>query len=174
MNIYRKEHPNPQFYRESWQNLNGVWDFEFDFKNSGFKKGYLHKEFNKKINVPFCPESKLSGIEYKNFMKAVWYRRIFNLSSEHLGQRVLLHFGAVDFDTKVWINNQHAGSHSGGYSSFSFDITEYVTSGENSIVVQAQDDCRNPHQPRGKQSEKLHSHACDYTRTTGIWKTIWL
>jgi len=177
--IMRPEYPRPQMVRPSWKNLNGEWDFLFDFGNSGVeRKFYLDENFNKreinKINVPFCPESKLSGIEYTDFIAAVWYRRSVTLSKEQLGGRVLIHFGAVDYKAKLWVNEQYVGVHVGGYSSFTFDITKFLKEGDNIITVHAEDDSRSEHQPHGKQSQIYYSQACDYTRTTGIWQTVWL
>ncbi len=175
LNIPRHEHPDPQFERASWLNLNGEWDFEFDFGNSKKENDILErKDWETKILVPFCPESKLSGIEHTDFIPAVWYRRSVNITAEQLKGNVLLHFGAVDYETTVYINGKKAGYHKGGYASFKFDVTEYLTEGENVIIVNAVDDVRNPLIPRGKQSEELKSHGCDYTRTTGIWQTVWL
>ncbi len=174
-NIPRHEHPDPQFERASWLNLNGEWDFEFDFGNSKRESGIIErKDWETKIVVPFCPESKLSGIEHTDFIPAVWYRKAVNITAEQLKGNVLLHFGAVDYETTVYINGKKAGYHKGGYSSFRFDVTEYLTEGENVIIVNAVDDVRNILVPRGKQSEELKSHGCDYTRTTGIWQTVWL
>lgn len=173
-NIPRHEHPDPQFERANWLNLNGEWDFEFDFGNSKYESGILDRaDWENKIIVPFCPESKLSGIEHTDFIPAVWYRKTVNVTAEQLKGRVLLHFGAVDYETKLYVNGKKAGYHKGGYASFKFDITEYLTEGENTITVNAVDDVRNPLVPRGKQSEELKSHGCDYTRTTGIWQTVW-
>ncbi len=175
INIPRCEHPDPQAERASWLNLNGEWDFEFDFGNSKGEAGIMErKDWETKIIVPFCPESKLSGIEYTDFIPAVWYRRNFDITAAQLSGNVLLHFGAVDYDAKVYINGKKAGEHKGGYASFKFDITEFVKEGENEIIVHAVDDVRNPLVPRGKQSQLLKSHGCDYTRTTGIWQTVWL
>ncbi len=180
MKKYRMEHPNPQFQREQWLNLNGPWKFAFDFGKSGMeRKWYLDdeetlKNYTRDIQVPFCPESVLSGVEYKDFMPAVWYRKEIELSKEQLTGRTILHFGAVDYECQVFVNGAGAGRHTGGYSSFSFDITEHVHVGKNIIVVYAEDDVRNKCQPRGKQSEKFYSQGCDYTRTTGIWQTVWM
>lgn len=175
MSIPRSEHPNPQFERKNWLNLNGEWEFEFDYGNSGAESGILDKsEWSSKIIVPFCPESKLSGIQHTDFMDAVWYRRSITVTKEQLGGRVLIHFGAVDHDTYLYVNGKKAGYHSGGYTSFAFDITEYLNEGENVIAVNAQDITRDPMVARGKQSELYYSHNCDYTRTTGIWQTVWL
>ena len=175
MNIPRPEHPNPQSERNNWTNLNGEWDFEFDFGNSKFESGILEKDnWDNKILVPFCPESKLSGIEYTDFIPAVWYRKNINITAEELEGKVILHFGAVDYEAKIYVNGKKAGTHKGGYASFSIDITGFLTVGENTVIVNAVDDLRDPLVPRGKQSEELKSHGCDYTRTTGIWQTVWL
>ena len=177
--IPRPEYPRPQMVRQSWQNLNGKWDFLFDFGNSGVeRKLYLNENFDKndvrEITVPFCPESRLSGIGYTDFIPAVWYRRRVTVTKAQLAGKILIHFGAVDYHAKLWVNGKPAGAHKGGYSSFTFDITALVTEGENTLTVWAEDDNRSGHQPRGKQSALYHSHDCDYTRTTGIWQTVWL
>lgn len=175
MNCPRPEHPNPQFEREHWINLNGAWEFEIDTGNSGRDRKLFCKEHLKdQIVVPFCPESKLSTIEYKDFMSAVWYKKEFTVPPDWAGQRILLHFGAVDYRAFVYVNEKLAGTHQGGYSSFALDITAYIAGENNSIVVCAEDDVRSPLQPRGKQSEGFYSERCDYTRTTGIWQTVWL
>ena len=173
--IPRSEYPRPQFVREGWMNLNGTWQFEIDHGNSGRKRGLLEKKtLEREILVPFCPESKLSGVGYTDFMAAVWYKRSFTLPVEAAGKRVILHFGAVDYLTEVWVNGKSVGTHKGGYNSFCFDITDALCEGENEITVCAQDDTRSPHQPSGKQSPKYESFGCFYTRTTGIWQTVWL
>ncbi len=177
MNIIpRPEHPNPQFQRRDWMNLNGKWSFKIDKSKSGLAKKYYQPQtkFDRTINVPFCPESVLSGIEYKDFMDAVWYSREFTIPEKYSGLRTILHFGAVDYKATVYINGKEVGTHKGGYISFEFDITDYITDGKNVLTVYAEDDTRNPLQPRGKQSEEYYSHGCDYTRTTGIWQTVWL
>lgn len=175
-NIPRPEHPNPQFQRRDWMNLNGKWSFKIDKSKSGLAKKYYQPQtkFDRTINVPFCPESVLSGIEYKDFMDAVWYSREFTIPEKYSGLRTILHFGAVDYKATVYINGKEVGTHKGGYISFEFDITDYITDGKNVLTVYAEDDTRNPLQPRGKQSEEYYSHGCDYTRTTGIWQTVWL
>ena len=173
--IPRAEHPNPQFERESWLNLNGEWEFEIDNSVSGRERGLQNAEhLSSKIIVPFCPESRLSGVENTDFMNCVWYRRDIEISESELEGIVILHFGAVDYDATVYINGEEAMNHKGGYVSFAGDITKFLKAGKNSIAVEARDDVRNPLIPRGKQSERLHSHDCDYTRTTGIWQTVWV
>lgn len=174
--IYRIEHPKPQFMRKNWLNLNGEWQFEIDNSNSGAERNLFEKtqEFSMKINVPFCPESKLSGIGNVDFMNAVWYKRDFEIDNEQLKGRVVLHFGAVDYEATVYINGKKCGSHKGGYVSFKFDITDYVTAGKNTVTVHAVDDTRSRMVPSGKQCEQYASWGCHYTRTTGIWQTVWL
>ena len=169
-NLPRGEYPRPQFVRSAWQNLNGAWEFRIDHG----KRGRPDSHFDKTILVPFCPESKLSGIENRDFMESVWYRRTVILTHEQLAGRVLLHFGAVDYACTAFLNGQKCGTHRGGYSSFQFDITEYVHAGENTLVVHAVDHQRGGKQPHGKQCDKYHSKGCFYTRTTGIWQTVWL
>lgn len=173
--VPRPEYPRPQMRRESWINLNGYWEFEIDHGKSGrARKLFDSGRLSDSITVPFCPESKLSGVEYKDFMAAVWYIRTFSIPDEWISKKVLLHFGAVDYEAEVWVNGVSAGSHRGGYSSFYLDITKYLLPGENTIAVCAEDDVRSGAQPRGKQSSEYYSHGCDYTRTTGIWQTVWL
>ncbi len=174
--IPRPEYPRPQMVRDEWINLNGEWEFEFDHGNSGKDRGlYKADKLTGKIIVPFCPESRLSGIEYKDFIAAVWYRRQVEIPREWLSKRVLLHFGAVDYNTDVWVNGEYAGNHMGGYSSFSFEITELLKPGNNVIIVNAKDDTRSRKQPVGKQQYwGYYSNGCHYTRTTGIWQTVWL
>lgn len=173
--IPRPEHPQPQMQRDTWMSFNGEWDFSFDFGKSGMdRKWQKRTEWEQKIIVPFCPESKLSGIGYTDFIPAVWYHRTFYLTEEQKKGRVLLHFGAVDYKCQVWLNDQKAGIHKGGYSSFCMDITKFIRPQENHLVVFAEDDNRSGKQPKGKQSSLYYSQGCDYTRTTGIWQTVWL
>ncbi|MEO0338356.1 MAG: sugar-binding domain-containing protein [Bacteroidota bacterium] len=175
--IPRPEHPKPQFQRTNWLNLNGTWDFKIDYSQSGFEQNWQDqpKLFDQNIVVPFAPESKLSGIEHKDFMAAVWYHRTFEVPTSWSGNRIFVNFGAVDYDCQVWINGQQVGRHYGGSVSFSFEITEALKIGENSIVVAAIDDIRSGVQPAGKQSATFYnSGCCKYTRVTGIWQTVWL
>ena len=175
MNIPRAEHPNPQWERKTWKNLNGPWEFEFDFGCSAVERRLWEKKrFDREILVPFCPESRLSGIGYTDFISGVAYRRNFELSQEELSGRVLLHFGAVDYEASVYVNGTLVGSHKGGYTSFCFDITKHVAPGPNTLFVAVKDDVRSGLQPKGKQAHLYASSGCDYTRTIGIWQTVWL
>lgn len=171
----RPEHPQPQMERSAWRSLNGAWQFAFDFGRSGLDRHFERRDaLDTTITVPFCPESVLSGVHYTDFIPAVWYARAFTLTPEELSGRVLLHFGAVDYEAHVFVNGEPAGTHRGGYTSFCFDITDLCRAGENRLSVYAEDDNRSGKQPHGKQCESFDSQGCDYTRTTGIWQTVWL
>ncbi len=174
MNIPRPEHPKPQFERQNWLNLNGEWQFEMDNSKSGVERKLYEKgvSLSDKITVPFCPESTLSGIGHTDFMYGVWYKKIITLNE--LSGRTVLHFGAVDYKCTAFVNGIEVGTHKGGYVSFSFDITDALTVGDNEIAVYAEDDTRDRLIPSGKQSNKYGSYGCFYTRTTGIWQTVWL
>lgn len=174
--VPRPEHPRPDFERKAWLNLNGEWQFEVDSSKSGIEKGWqTGHDLSRRIKVPFCPESKLSGIGETDFLEAVWYRRMFKLGSALQAKRIILHFGAVDYDARVWVNGTEVVHHRGGYTPFSADITHVLNrNGENELVVYAEDDTRSNVQPTGKQSHSLNSQGCVYTRTTGIWQTVWL
>lgn len=175
MEIPRKEHPQPQMERKDWINLNGEWEFEEDPGCSGEERKIYEKPFSKKICVPFCPESELSGIGKKDFMNCVWYRKTVKTPEHWNNGHILLHFGAVDYQADVYVNHIHMGTHCGGYTSFCMDVTQqWNTDGENIIAVCAKDDVRCGLQPKGKQSSLFFSHDCDYTRTTGIWQTVWM
>ncbi len=173
-------HPNPQFEREQWQSLNGEWDFGFlKAKKTRCKfmsteeiiNFYKKAETHHKINVPFCIESSLSGIEYKDFLNIVWYKKHIDIAKN---ERIFLHIGAADYKTTVLINEKIAGTHKGGYTSFSFDISDYVNNGENELFIICEDDTRSSLIPTGKQSDRKNSYACSYTRTTGIWQNVYI
>ncbi len=181
MDFAVSKHPNPQFERKDIEILNGEWDFGFQKAKVGFKFSADEKkaletrdknEYTHKINVPFCIESELSGIGYKDFINMVWYKKTVDIKCN--GKRVFLCFGAADHLTTVLVNSKLAGRHKGGYTSFRFDITDLVIDGVNEIFVLCEDDVKNQFVIRGKQSEWKKSHACDYTRTTGIWQTVYL
>ncbi len=174
--IPRSEYPRPQFRREPWINLNGPWTYTFDFGKSGAQRGFANSTgFDGSITVPFCPESPLSGVNYKDFIEMMWYQRTLAIPADWAGKRVILHFGAVDYESEVFIDGVSVGRHWGGTVSFSHDITAYVTPGsEHNLVVYVRDDVRSGQQPGGKQCPDFKSRGCHYTRTTGIWQTVWL
>lgn len=160
----RPEYPRPDFQREKWLPLNGEWDFSFD-----------EPIFDQKILVPFACETKLSGIHDTSFHNAVWYRRSFSLPEPMHDRQILLHFGAVDYTCRLWVNDQFIREHTGGQCGFSADITDALNaSGENVIVLEARDDPADLEMPRGKQYWKPESESIFYTRTTGIWQSVWL
>ena len=162
--IPRPEYPRPDFQREKWLPLNGEWDFSFD-----------EPIFDQKILVPFACETKLSGIHDTSFHNAVWYRRSFSLPEPMHDRQILLHFGAVDYTCRLWVNDQFIREHTGGQCGFSADITDALNaSGENVIVLEARDDPADLEMPRGKQYWKPESESIFYTRTTGIWQSVWL
>jgi beta-galactosidase/beta-glucuronidase len=168
--VPRGEYPRPQFSRPDWLCLNGDWEFEVDAADSGLERGLLNRGLRDRITVPFAPESELSGIGDTDFLEAVWYRRSFAVPDSWGGRRVLLHFGAVDHDATVWVDGIEVVRHRGGWTPFTVDLG--AVEGQLRVVVRARDTHRGP-QARGKQSSEWANHACDYTRTTGIWQTVW-
>lgn len=174
MKCYIKDYPRPQFVRADWENLNGSWDFDFDDENAGEKeKWYQEFKGDKKINVPFTYETKLSGIQDETRHDFIWYHRTISVDGEKLeNNRYILHFEGSDFITKVWVNGAYAGSHRGGYARCSFDVTNLVHDGENELTVKVEDSY-DPQQPRGKQRWIKENFGCWYIQTTGIWKTVW-
>ena len=174
MKCYIKDYPRPQFVRNNWENLNGTWDFCFDDKNKGEReKWYQNWEGDLKIQVPFSYETKMSGIGDETAHENVWYSRTLVIEKEKLREnRYMLHFEGSDFITKVWLNGQFVGSHKGGYTGFSFDLTDVAVDGENFLVVKVEDSF-DMQQPRGKQRWMDESYTCFYVQTTGIWNTVW-
>ena len=179
----RPEYPRPQFRRESWTNLNGNWRFAFDDEDAGLAEGWQNvaagdlgtvgSPFDRTINVPFSYQAKLSGIGDPTFHDIVWYARTFEYppSAE---ERLLLHFGAVDYRATVWVNGVHVASHEGGHTPFSAGVSHALLDRKNVVVVRAEDPSRDVTIPRGKQYWKEESEGIFYTRTTGIWQTVWL
>jgi hypothetical protein len=154
--------------RPDWTNLNGLWDYCITAKEAA-----QPEKWDGQILVPFCVESALSGVMKKvTPQQAVWYRRTFATPEGWSGKRVLLHFGAVDWEATVWLNGRQVGQHRGGYDPFAFDVTDALKSGENTLVVRAWDPTDTSYQPRGKQV--LKPGGIMYTATTGIWQTVWL
>lgn len=174
--VPRAEYPRPQFERSDWKNLNGVWSYTFDFGNSGHNRGFQKSQgFDGKITIPFCPESKLSGVEYKDFINNMWYQRSITIPESWNGRKIILHFGAVDYMSEVYIDGKFVGRHFGGTSSFEYDITPFVAAGkDHNLVVFVNDELRSGKQTGGKQCFNYFSEGCSYTRTTGIWQTVWI
>lgn len=174
--IPRAEYPRPQFERTDWVNLNGDWTYAFDFVGSGMEKAFHQSQgFDGKITVPFCPESKLSGVGYTDFINNIWYQRSISVPQEWAGKRVHLNFGAVYYNSEIYIDGKLAGRHFGGSTSFGVDITPFVADGKtHSLVVHAYSDTRTNLQPAGKQNVRMTQFECMYTRCTGIWQTVWM
>ena len=166
-------YPRPQLRRKTWQSLNGPWQFAIDFEGDQTDPGGI--AWDATINVPFAPETSASGINNNELFRACWYRRMFDVPPIANGDRLLLHFGAVDYRTTVWINDRQLDCHEGGYTPFTFDITMAVTGRPQSeIVVRAEDDPHDLGKPRGKQDWERQPHSIWYPRTSGIWQTVWL
>lgn len=160
------EYPRPKMKRDEWTNLNGMWDFQISGKRG---KG----EYDDQILVPYPVESALSGVmESVGAENRVWYRRSFSVEPT-ADERVLLHFGASDWETHVFVNDQYVGKHQGGYDPFTFDITDALNEGgEQTIEVTVWDPTTRGRQPVGKQHHDPHS--IWYTAVTGLWQTVWL
>ncbi len=176
MAVPREEYPRPQFQREQWQNLNGEWTYEFDFGQSGIDRKLFNSEgFENKITVPFCPESQLSGVGYTDFIPEMWYHRTISMPQEWAGKQIMINFGGVDFFSAIYVDGKLVGRNWGGGNSFSVDVTDMLADGkEHDLVVRVKDDLRSNTQPSGKQSTNFYSEGCYYTRTTGIWQTVWM
>lgn len=174
--VVREEYPRPQLVRENYTCLNGVWQFMLDNGRSGVERRLYEKDekLSGEILVPFCPQSQLSKVAHTDFILGCVYKRTFTLPEKRQGERTILHFGAVDYHCNVYVNDVSVGSHTGGYTSFEFDITDAVFSGDNTVTVFVEDDEKNTPMPRGKQSDAFESYGCSYTRTTGIWQTVWI
>ncbi|WP_445442942.1 glycoside hydrolase family 2 protein [Clavibacter sp. km1a] len=171
--IPKPEHPRPHLTRPDWLNLNGPWQFERDRGDSGLERGLVARELAEEILVPFAPESMASGIGDVDFLTAVWYRRTVRIPAGWSGRRVLLHFGAVDHDATVWVDGAEVARHRGGFTPFTADLGVRADEEELTIVVRARD-TRDEPQARGKQATWYANTECFYTRTTGIWQTVWL
>lgn len=172
MTIPRPEHPRPQLVRNDWLNLNGAWQFELDQGDSGLERGLRDRDLHSEILVPFAPESDASGIGQTDFLQAVWYRRTVTVPPEWEGKQVRLHFGAIDHDATVWVNGEEVTRHRGGFTSFSADLGERA--GQDIVIVVRARDLRHEVQARGKQATWYDNTHWQYTRTTGIWQTVWL
>jgi len=166
-------HPRPLLQRASWTSLNGAWDFVLDAE--GHWRNPREVQWNGTIQVPFAPETAASGVGDTSFYRRCWYRRTFEAPELGSGERLLLHFGAVDWACTVWVNGALATCHEGGYTPFSVELTDLlVDGGTQTVVVRVDDDPADLAKPRGKQDWKLEPHSIWYPRTTGIWQTVWL
>lgn len=168
--IYRSEYPNYQFRRENYQSLNGVWDFIIDNDNKYCAEDVLKLKRWKKINVPFAPESKLSFIHHVDFIKHCYYKKTIKVKKDN--QYLFLHFNACDYAATLYVNGIRVGQHIGGYTPFCFEISKYIIDGKNTILLEVIDE-NLTNQARGKQSYLKESFGCFYTRTTGIWQSVW-
>ena len=166
-------HPRPQLQRAEWESLNGSWDFAIDAR--GEISDPAQVAWDRRIMVPFAPETTASGVGTTGFFTAVWYRREFPRPELKAGERLILHFGAVDYHATVWVNGIKVRTHEGGYTPFSVEITAVLREGEaQEVVVRAEDDPADLEKPRGKQDWKLEPHSIWYPRTTGMWQTVWM
>ncbi len=165
------EYPRPIMTRLAWQNLNGLWEYAVTARESG-----APDHFEGSILVPFAIESALSGVgKTISASQALWYRRSVQVPAQWKGKRLLLHFGAVDWETTVWVNGRWTGTHKGGYDPFTFDISQFLQeNGPQTILVRVWDptNAGNASQPRGKQV--LRPGGIFYTAVTGIWQTVWI
>ena len=162
----RPEYPRPDFARQKWMSLNGIWEFAFDRMPEDGPLG-------KKILVPFAYQTRASGMNDTSRHDTIFYRKRFRVEEEYLSQRVYVHFGAVDYEAEVTCNGRLLGTHRGGYTPFSFEVTGLLTEDENELLVSVRD-LPDTAQPRGKQYWKEQPDRCWYTPTSGIWQSVWL
>lgn len=178
-------YPRPRLIRSDWQDLSGAWELAFDDTDVGLVEAWWREDsevFTIKVTVPYPPESIRSGVADRSAHPVLWYRRRLESPRRRTGDRVLLHFGAVDYAATVWMNGEQVGSHEGGHTPFEFDVTAQLdradnadaADGELSVVVRAEDSPGDAHQPRGKQDWQAEPHRIWYNRTSGIWQTVWL
>jgi beta-galactosidase/beta-glucuronidase len=169
----RPDHPRPDRRRRGWASLNGPWAFGFDDADVGLARGWSDRPdaFDRTIVVPFVPQCAASGVGDVGRHEILWYRRVFE-NPAGPGERLLLHFGAVDHEATVWVNGVEVGRHRGGYTPFRFDVTEFCVPGENALVLRAVDRFR-PDQVRGKQAPTF-PYLISYTAASGIWQSVWL
>lgn len=163
-----REYPRPQMVRKQWQNLNGMWDYAITAKTAT-----QPSRFDGQILVPFCVESTVSGVN-KSLSDAqrLWYRKSVTIPADWAGQRVLLHFGAVDYACSLWLNGGLVGSHTGGSDAFTFDVTDYLNNAQNELILGVLDPTSSGEQARGKQL--MNPNSIWYTPVSGIWQTVWM
>jgi hypothetical protein len=165
-------YPRPMMRRDHWKSLNGTWRFTFD-DELVYERPADITRWPAQITVPFAPEAAASGIGDRGFHRACWYQRQFDIAAD--GGRVLLHFGAVDYEAEVWVNGYLVAYHQGGHTPFCADITFALNpSGTHMLTVRVRDDPHDLTKPRGKQDWQLEPHSMWYPRTSGIWQTVWL
>lgn len=170
-----KEYPRPQFRREEWLSLNGSWEFEFDDGNVGLaEKWYQGKNFTRKIEVPYVYECELSGIGDTAPHRRFWYKKRLSLPPAWKGKRIFIHFGAIDYAAKIFVNGEIAGEHIGGNTAFDVEITRFLDYCNDEICVYAEDDPFDECQPRGKQFWEEKPREIWYTRSSGIWQSVFL
>ncbi len=162
-------HPRPQFIRDSFHSLDGKWNYSFQET-----KQFETLKWQGKIQVPFVPESKLSGVHDTSYHRVIWYQRDFEVPKNLGSERLYLHFGAVDYTAQVWVNGQLVAQHQGGHTPFWADITDVLIKGKQTLVLRAEDDPLDLSKPRGKQEWLEEPHGIWYPRTTGIWQSVWL
>ncbi len=168
-----EDYPRPQLRRSAWTCLDGDWDFALDPDADWTTPEQA--TFDRTICVPFAPETEASGVGAAGFFRACWYRREFATPALAAGERLVLHFGAVDYAASVWVNGRLAVRHEGGYTPFKADVTDLLEPGAaQTVVVRAEDDPHDLAKPRGKQDWQLRPHSIWYPRATGIWQTVWL
>ena len=165
-------HPRPMLRRDGWLSLDGQWQFALD-RDAAIDSPAAVR-FDATIRVPFAPETPASGVHAAGFIRRCWYRRTFESPELPDGGRLMLHFGAVDYHARVWVNGRLAVEHEGGYLPFAADVTNSLAAGGNEVVVCADDDPHDLAKPRGKQDWHEHAHSIWYPRTTGIWQSVWL
>ncbi|MDB4986985.1 MAG: hypothetical protein JWN04_2163 [Myxococcaceae bacterium] len=166
-------YPRPQLRRREWLSLNGTWQFAID--EAALLRGPSDVKWDREIEVPYAPETQRSGVHETGFYRACWYRRTFETDELAPDRRVILHFGAVDYQATVWVDGLLAAEHQGGYTPFEVDISDLLRAGtQHEVVLRAYDDPSDLAKPRGKQDWQLEPHSIWYPRTTGIWQTVWI
>ncbi|RZA05209.1 MAG: glycoside hydrolase family 2, partial [Proteobacteria bacterium] len=153
--------------------LNGPWSFAFD-NQAEYNQPAEVPAWPLEIRVPFAPETMASGIADTGFHPRCWYKRTFSYEKDPANPRLILHFGAVDYEARVWLNGHFLGEHRGGHTPFWFDASHAALNGVNTLIVRADDDPGDLAKPRGKQDWQLEPHSIWYPRTSGIWQTVWL